>query len=69
MEVHQTKMLSPQDKRHRNAAQLRLLRTLMASGLRCVNLEPNIYFAAQKCDEFAMIQMDDCGNVVTPAAR
>lgn len=68
VEVHHNKVLAPEQKGHRNAAQLSLLRALMQSGLRCMSLEPNIYFNAQKCDEFALIQMDDCGNVVTPAA-
>ena len=51
---------------HANAAQLNLLSDLMESGLRTMSVEPNIYYNGQTCMEFAMIQMDRCGNVVTP---
>jgi hypothetical protein len=29
--------------------------------------EPNIYYAPQTCTEFAMMRVNKCGDVVTPA--
>lgn len=50
-----------------NREALKLLHSLMRSGLRTMSVEPNIYYAPQTCVEFAMIRMDECGNVITPA--
>jgi hypothetical protein len=60
VEVHQNKV----DMRNRKV--LELLYNFMSSGLRIFSLEPNIYFAHEKCMEFALMRMDNCGNVVTP---
>jgi hypothetical protein len=49
-----------------NVRHLKLLKALMENGYRVMNLEPNIYSAGQTCHEFALIKMDQCGNVVTP---
>lgn len=49
-----------------NLRQFELLRSLMANGFRTFNVEPNIYTAGQTCFEFALVRMDECGNVVTP---
>lgn len=45
---------------------LTLLQQFMTFGLRVFSLEPNIYFAGNTCMEFALMRMDECGNVVTP---
>jgi hypothetical protein len=52
--------------RNANVRQLKLLESLMQKGFRVFNFEPNIYFAGQTCHEFSLINMDICGNVVTP---
>jgi hypothetical protein len=49
-----------------NVRQFKLLQSLMQKGFRVFNLEPNIYSAGQTCHEFSLINMDNCGNVVTP---
>lgn len=67
IEVHFGEGLRVEHTEHQNAAHINLLSDFMESGLRTISVEPNIYFAGQTCMEFAMIQMDDCGNVVTPS--
>lgn len=49
-----------------NFVQLNLLKNLLSHGLRPMSVEPNIYFNPQACMEFALINMNECGNVVTP---
>jgi hypothetical protein len=61
IEVHQ-----PLAKPAENRATLQLLHTLMRGGMRTMYIEPNIYFAALVCMEFAMININACGDVVAP---
>jgi hypothetical protein len=67
VEVHFASSVGLQRTANANREAITLLHSLMRSGLRTMSVEPNIYHAPQTCVEFAMIRMDGCGNVITPA--